>query len=217
MICRRSRKMENENNIVTLKGNVDSGLTFSHQVYGEDFFSFTLKVPRLSETCDFIPVTISERLLLNTKIEVGDALLVSGQFRSYNNYNTELGNKLLLSVFAKDVAFLDGGAQSPDMSNPNEIYINGYICKPPIYRKTPFGREISDILVAVNRTYNKSDYIPVIAWGRNARYCEGLAVGDNIKIWGRVQSREYQKKLSEDEVITKTAYEVSVAKMEVEK
>lgn len=209
--------MENENNIVTLKGNVDSGLTFSHQVYGEDFFSFTLKVPRLSETCDFIPVTISERLLLNTKIEVGDALLVSGQFRSYNNYNTELGNKLLLSVFAKDVAFLDGGAQSPDMSNPNEIYINGYICKPPIYRKTPFGREISDILVAVNRTYNKSDYIPVIAWGRNARYCEGLAVGDNIKIWGRVQSREYQKKLSEDEVITKTAYEVSVAKMEVEK
>lgn len=209
--------MENENNIVTLKGNVDSGLTFSHQVYGEDFFSFTLKVPRLSETCDFIPVTISERLLLNTKIEVGDALLVSGQFRSYNNYNTELGNKLLLSVFAKDVAFLDGGVENPDMSNPNEIYINGYICKPPIYRKTPFGREISDILVAVNRTYNKSDYIPVIAWGRNARYCEGLAVGDNIKIWGRVQSREYQKKLSEDEVITKTAYEVSVAKMEVEK
>ena len=204
--------MENENNIVTLKGNVDSGLTFSHQVYGEDFFSFTLKVPRLSETCDFIPVTISERLLVNTKIEVGDALLVSGQFRSYNNYNTELGNKLLLSVFAKDVAFLDG-----DMANPNEIYINGYICKPPIYRKTPFGREISDILVAVNRTYNKSDYIPVIAWGRNARYCEGLAVGDNIKIWGRVQSREYQKKLSADEVITKTAYEVSVAKMEVEK
>ena len=135
---------------------------------------------------------------------------ISGQFRSYNNYNAS-ENKLLLTLFAKDIEVFD----EEKHKNPNSIYLNGFVCKPPVYRTTPFGREITDMLIAVNRTYNKSDYIPVIAWGRNARYCKNLVVGDNIKIWGRMQSRNYQKHLSDDEVVTRTAYEVSVSKLEV--
>ena len=135
---------------------------------------------------------------------------VKGQFRSYNNYSEE-GNKLILTVFARDIYLSD----DEDEANPNQIYLNGYLCKAPVYRTTPFGREITDILLAVNRAYNKSDYLPCIAWGRNARFSSTFEVGDNIKIWGRIQSRDYQKKISEDEIITKTAYEISVSKMEI--
>jgi single-stranded DNA-binding protein len=118
-------------------------------------------------------------------------------------------------VFARDIAISDEFSPEESQKNPNYIYLNGFLCKPPVYRTTPFGREITDILIAVNRAYNKSDYIPCIAWGRNARFSSGLNVGDNIKIWGRIQSREYQKKISEEESITKTAYEISISKMEV--
>ncbi len=197
-----------ENNKAVIVGRVDDELTFSHEVYGEKFYSFLMCIPRLSDVNDYIRVLVSERLILDNTINTGDELEVIGQFRSYNNYNGS--NRLLLTVFAKDIIYSD----FPDIKNPNSIYLNGYICKEPIYRTTPFGREITDMLIAVNRSYNKSDYIPVIAWGRNARYCKNLAVGDNIKIWGRIQSREYQKKLSEDETVTKTAYEISVSKLE---
>jgi single-stranded DNA-binding protein len=142
---------------------------------------------------------------------IGTLLEIEGQFRPYNSYKSE-SNKLVLTVFAREIIFADEEKKS---KNPNQIYLNGYICKAPIYRMTPFGREITDILVAVNRPYNKSDYIPCIAWGRNARYSQNLAIGDNIKIWGRIQSREYQKKLESGEIIVKTAYEVSVSKMEI--
>jgi primosomal replication protein N len=141
---------------------------------------------------------------------MGKHIEVLGQFRSYNSYHNE-GNRLILTVFARDINFLDDDAV---VKNPNQIFLNGYVCKKPIYRTTPFGREITDILLAVNRPYNKSDYIPCIAWGRNARYSESLEIGHNIKVWGRIQSREYQKKVNETEFEKRVAYEVSVSKLE---
>ncbi len=199
-----------ENNMVTISGKVVSSIEFSHEVYGEGFYYFMLDVPRLSESCDKIPVTISERLASKDKLEIGTVIEVEGQFRSYNSYNNE-GNRLLLTVFARDISFLE---DEKKIKNPNQIYLNGFICKRPIYRTTPFGREITDLLLAVNRPYNKSDYIPCIAWGRNARFSESLTIGDNIKVWGRIQSRTYQKKLESGDVLTKVAYEVSISKME---
>ncbi len=200
-----------ENNVVTISGRVVSDTEYSHAVYGEGFYSFLLEVPRLSNSYDKIPVTISERLITTQKLEIGKVIEIEGQFRSYNSYNTE-GNRLVLTVFAREINFLE---DERSIKNPNQIYLNGYICKRPIYRTTPFGREITDMLLAVNRPYNKSDYIPCIAWGRNARYSEGLTIGDNVKVWGRIQSREYQKKLDSGEILTKVAYEISVSKMEV--
>jgi len=199
-----------ENNMVTIAGKIISGLEFNHEVYGEGFYLFYLEVPRLSESCDIIPVTISERLIVNQELKEGTFVKIEGQFRSYNNYDKEK-NRLILTVFAREIEILESGIT---MRNPNQIFLNGYICKKPVYRTTPFGREIADILLAVNRPYNKSDYIPCIAWGRNARYSETLPVGTNIKVWGRIQSREYQKKYETGEVVTKTAYEVSISKME---
>lgn len=201
---------ESTNNEVFLIGEVDSELTYSHEVYGEGFYSFAIKIFRLSHISDRINVTVSERLIKDIDLKIGCEVAVSGQFRSYNNYSGE-GNKLVLTVFARDISV----PAEYDGKNPNRIYLNGYLCKTPVYRTTPFGREITDLLLAVNRAYNKSDYIPCIAWGRNARFSSTLKVGDNVKIHGRIQSREYQKKISETESITKTAYEISVSKMEV--
>jgi single-stranded DNA-binding protein len=199
-----------ENNMVTISGKVASKLSFSHEVYGEGFYVFYLDVPRLSNSSDMIPVTISERLLTDRNLADGDAIEVEGQFRSYNSYNEE-GNRLVLTVFAREIQFLDSDIKN---RNPNQIYLNGFICKKPIYRTTPFGREIADVLLAVNRPYNKSDYIPCIAWGRNARFTDTMEVGDNIRVWGRIQSRQYQKKFASGDAITRVAYEVSVSKME---
>jgi len=198
-----------ESNNVTVYGTVTSKPEFSHEMYGEGFYTVYLEVPRLSDISDTLPITISERLVQGLNIDVGSTLLVEGQLRSYNKYH-EGNNKLILTVFARNLKSMD-----QDVKNPNQIYLDGYICKKPVYRTTPFGREITDMLLAVNRPYNKSDYIPCIAWGRNARYSENLKVGDRIRIWGRIQSRDYQKKISEDKVITRTAYEVSISKMEV--
>ncbi|MBO5744013.1 MAG: single-stranded DNA-binding protein [Clostridia bacterium] len=204
----------NLNNEVKLTGLVDSELKVSHEIYGEAFYSFVLRVMRLSDICDYINVTVSERLLSSLELKKGSFVTVNGQFRSYNNYS-DTGSRLILTVFARDIVISDEFSQEASGTNPNYIYLNGFLCKMPVYRTTPFGREITDILIAVNRAYNKSDYIPCIAWGRNARFSSNLSVGDNIKIWGRIQSREYQKKISENETITKTAYEISISKMEV--
>ena len=196
------------NNKIYLEGKVTSGLEFSHEMYGEGFYTFDLDVMRLSDSVDTLNITVSERLLSDIKLEVGIDVIVEGQLRSYNKF-IDGSNKLILTVFARNI--------EPCLErskNPNEIFLDGYICKEPIYRTTPFGREIADVLLAVNRAYNKSDYIPTIAWGRNSRFCQTLSVGDNIKVWGRLQSREYQKKVSDSEVIRKIAYEVSISKME---
>ena len=203
--------MDITNNQAQVTGVIKSDFNFSHEIYAEKFYMFTLSIPRLSGTDDSVRVMVSERLLATEEFNIGDRVDFEGQFRSYNSYEKPNENKLVLTIFAKDIHH---NADSKN-HNPNSLYLNGYICKAPIYRTTPFGREITDLLVAVNRSYNKSDYIPVIAWGRNARYAKTLQVGDNVRVWGRIQSRDYQKRISEEEVITKTAYEVSVNRMEL--
>lgn len=202
--------MENTitNNRAEVIGVILDEPEFSHEIYGEKFYTFTLEIPRLSGTSDKVRVMISDRLMPDCPIVVGKVCEIAGQFRSYNSYDGG-DNRLILTVFAKDIK----ECETRD-KNPNSLYLNGFICKDPVYRTTPFGREITDLLVAVNRSYNKSDYIPVIAWGRNARFAKNIMVGDNVKIWGRIQSRVYQKHLSEDDVIERTAYEVSVNRME---
>lgn len=196
------------NNKIYLEGKVVSELEFSHEMYGEGFYTFNLEVPRLSESKDNLFITVSERLIVGMEITVGSMLVVEGQLRSYNKF-VDGSNRLILTVFARNVEFCEEKTK-----NPNQIYLDGFICKEPVYRTTPFGREIADMLLAVNRSYNKSDYIPTIAWGRNSRFCQNLEVGDNIRVWGRLQSREYQKKINEEETIKKVAYEVSISKME---
>ncbi len=195
------------NNQASVIGTVEDEKEFSHEVYGEKFYIFTLRVPRLSGMDDFLKVVVSERLLDECECNEGECVEIEGQFRSYNSVDLTQ-SKLILTVFAKKIEYAEQD------KNKNELYLNGFICKTPTYRTTPFGREITDMLLAVNRTYNKSDYIPIIAWGRNARYCKNFNVGDNIRVWGRIQSRNYQKRISEDEVISKTAYEVSVNRLE---
>ena len=199
-----------ENNKVTVIGQVVSDFTFSHEVFGEGFYMVDLAVNRLSDQEDIIPLMISERLVDVTRSYQGMTLEAEGQFRSYNRHEGSK-NRLVLSVFVRELRFLE---EFTDYTKTNQIFLDGYICKPPIYRKTPLGREIADLLIAVNRPYGKSDYIPCIAWGRNARYASAFEVGSRVRIWGRVQSREYTKKLSEAESEKRVAYEVSVSKME---
>ncbi len=202
-----------DNNQIRLAGTVVSDKTFSHEVYGEGFYSFDLEVPRLSDTSDIIPVIVSERLLSGFDFYVGQKVVIDGQYRSYNNMVNEK-NKLVLTVFVKEIRLQ---VEEDQNQNSNEIILNGFICKKPIYRTTPFGREIADILLAVNRAYNKSDYIPCIAWGRNARFCQNLEVGQSVKVFGRIQSRQYEKKLEDGSSEIRRAYEVSVSKMELDK
>ena len=206
-----------ENNHIVLVGKVTSEKKFSHEIYGEKFYIFDLSVPRLSGNSDIIPITISERLMVDGDLPVGTKITVEGQFRSYNSYG-EGKNKLVLTVFAKNVELLEDQESEVEARKDfvsNEVTLIGYICKKPIYRQTPFGREIADILLAVNRAYSKSDYIPCIAWGRTARFCENMEVGTEVKLVGRVQSRQYEKKHEDGTVENKVAYEVSVGSLEV--
>ena len=204
-----------ENNYLVLVGNIISDKTFSHEIYGESFYLFNLEVPRLSGNADIIPITISERLIANFDLSIGRKVVVEGQFRSYNSYEGER-NRLVLTVFAKDIIEYNEEQEEEQKEKvSNEVVLKGYICKKPIYRQTPFGREIADILLAVNRAYNKSDYIPCIAWGRNARFCENMEVGTEVKIVGRVQSRIYEKKFEDGRVEQRVAYEVSIGNLEV--
>ncbi len=194
------------NNKVYLRGTVVSQPEYSHEIYGEGFYEVMMSVPRLSDYNDNIPITVSERFLQEDDFNVGNTVAIKGQFRSYNK-QVESKNKLMLTVFVREVI------EGDESVNPNSIEISGYVCKSPIYRTTPFKREICDILVAVNRAYNKSDYLPCIAWGRNARFVKDQEVGKKLIVEGRIQSREYQKKIGEEEYETRTAYEVSVSKV----
>lgn len=200
-----------KNNQVTIMGQVVTGFKFSHEVFGEGFYIMEVMVKRLSNTFDRIPLMISERLIDVTQDYVGEYIMATGQFRSYNR-NEEQKNRLVLSVFVREISFME---EEPDDSKANNILLDGHVCKEPIYRKTPMGREIADLLLAVNRPYGKSDYIPCICWGRNARYISNFGIGEHVQISGRIQSREYKKKISDTEIEFRTAYEVSVSKLEV--
>lgn len=192
-------------------GEIVSDFVFSHEIFGEGFYMVDVNVPRLSDSCDVIPLMVSERLLDVQEDYKGLNIMVQGQFRSYNRHE-ERKNRLVLSVFAREIEFVD---ETPESSKTNQIYLDGYICKEPIYRKTPLGREIADLLLAVNRPYGKSDYIPCICWGRNARFASNFSVGTRCEIWGRIQSREYMKKISDENAEKRIAYEVSVSKLEL--
>ncbi len=194
------------NNKVYVYGEIVSNAEFSHEVYGEGFYNMTIKIERLSSQCDFIPITISERILREEGIKVGDMVALKGQFRSYNK-QVDGKSKLALTIFVREIV--------PKIENAptNIIELSGYICKEPIYRTTPFNREICDVLIAVNRAYNKSDYIPCIAWGRNARFVKSINVGEKVVLQGRIQSREYQKRIDDNNVENRVAYEISISKI----
>ena len=204
---------EQENNKVTLTGEIVSNFEFNHEYYSEGFYTAMLESERLSGQKDIIPIMVSERLV-DVKAEwIGRFVKVSGQFRSYNKH--EGGRRHLeLSAFVRE--FQDATEEKEfGLEDEDYIFLDGYVCKQPTYRKTPLRREISDILLAVNRQYGKSDYVPMICWGRNARFASGLEVGTRLRIEGRIQSREYQKQIEDGVYETRTAYEVSVSKMTV--
>ena len=200
-----------ENKQVSMMGEIVSEFRYSHEVFGEGFYMVEIAVNRLSNYADYIPLMISERLIDTEQDYTGQLIHVTGQFRSYNRHE-EKKNRLVLSVFVRELEFLD---EIDENEKTNQIFLDGYICKEPIYRKTPLGREIADVLLAVNRSYGKSDYIPCICWGRNARFAAGFEVGSHIQMYGRIQSREYVKKISEDETERRVAYEVSVSKVDL--
>ena len=204
--------MENEleNNIVKIGGRISSVLEFSHEVYDEKFYKFYIETNRLSNYSDKLPVIISERTIDLDSLNVGDLIHITGQFRSYNEPTPNGKSKLVLTIFTKEIEKIE----DESMITLNDATFIGYICKPPIYRKTPLGRDIADVLVAVNRAYNKSDYIPCILWGRNAKFCQSLGIGTNVRLEGRIQAREYEKKYEDGTVETRVAYEVSVSKFE---
>jgi len=199
-----------ENNQVTMVGEIIGDFMFSHEVFGEGFYMVDMRVTRLSESADIIPLMVSERLMDVNADYRGQKVSVSGQFRSYNRHE-ERKNKLVLSVFVREIEYIE---EYDINEKTNQIFLDGYICKPPIYRKTPLGREIADLLLAVNRPYGKSDYIPCICWGRNARFASTFEVGGRALVWGRIQSREYMKRINEDELEKRVAFEVSVGKLE---
>lgn len=199
-----------ENNQVTIMGEIVSDFTYSHEIFGEGFYMVDVSVQRLSDSMDIIPIMVSERLLDVDADYKGMFISVNGQFRSYNRHE-ERKNRLMLSVFAREIDFVEDVEES---AKSNQIYLDGFICKEPVYRKTPLGREIADLLLAVNRPYGKSDYIPCICWGRNARYASNFSVGERCIIWGRIQSREYMKKIDDENMERRVAFEVSVSKLE---
>lgn len=199
--------VKDDTNVVYLRGELYENMEFSHEIFGEKFFNAKIKINRLSESYDILPLTVSERLLQDIDIKSNNKVNVIGQLRSYNK-NIDNRNRLVLTVFVREIKQVED-----ENKDPNSIFLDGYICKEPIYRKTPLGREITDLLVAINRPYNKSDYIPSIVWGRNAKFAKTLKVGDRIQMWGRVQSREYEKKVENGEAIKKVAYEVSISKI----
>ncbi len=199
-----------ENNQVIILGEIVSEFSYSHEVFGEAFYVVDVSVRRLSDSKDIIPLMISERLIDVTKDYRGYIIHAVGQFRSYNRHE-EKRNRLVLSIFVREYEMLE---EEPANVKTNQIFLDGYVCKEPVYRKTPLGREIADLLLAVNRSYGKSDYIPCICWGRNARYASGFEVGSRLQIYGRIQSREYVKKISEEEIEKRIAYEVSVSKVD---
>lgn len=202
--------MEETGNLIHLQGHVCQPLQFGHELFGEQFYVTTLSVPRLSGAEDYLPITLSERLLLDAPITAGMELAMDGQLRSYNKV-IEGAGRLLITAFAQRLT------DPSERENPNQVQLTGALCKAPSYRTTPFGREIADLMLAVNRSYGKSDYIPCITWGRTARYAANLKIGDKVQLVGRFQSRTYQKQMPDGTVLNKVAYEVSVSRLSAAK
>lgn len=229
-----------DNNIAKISGLVDDAPSLSYSIYGEGFYAFNVRIKRTSGSFDIIPAVVSDRLVDEKFVLPGRFIYIEGQFRSHN-VQGETRSQLKLMVFARKVilfdeknepvefsaAFADESGDyynadcgdnanelpqiTPDM---NEIMLDGFICKQPVFRITPLKREIADMLIAVNRPYNKSDYIPCICWGRNARFCGKRAIGERVKIRGRIQSRVYVKKFPDGREEERTAFEVSISGIE---
>jgi single-stranded DNA-binding protein len=202
-----------ENNKIELCGVIASTPELNHKTYGENFYGFRLSCSRKSTEKDMLPIIVSDRLVEIKDLQVGKKISVKGQVRTFNKHISDDKRKLLIMVFARDVREIEEESESAPEFN-NNVKLSGYICKPPVYRVTPKGREIADVLIAVNRTYGKSDYIPCITWGRNARFAGNLDIGTRIDVEGRLQSREYTKKLDDGTEEIRTAYEISVSRIE---
>lgn len=198
--------MEETGNLLRLGGTLATHPVYGHEVFAEQFYYSTLSVPRLSGAEDLLPITISERLMENKTLEPGTPMALEGQLRSYNKV-VEGAGRLLITGFVQRLL------NPEELQNPNQVQLYGALCKAPSYRTTPFGREICDLMLAVNRAYGKSDYIPCITWGRTARFASHLQVGDHVQVQGRFQSRAYQKQLADGTILNKTAYEVSVGRL----
>lgn len=198
----RGDTMENPNNRMTACGRLERAPELSHEVMNEPFYTGTLLVKRLSGAVDRLPVTLPGKLIAESGVPLDSLLLMTGQVRSYNKV-IEGAGRLMITLFAQSVT------PTNDNETLNRVELCGALCKPPVYRSTPFGREICDMMLAVNRAFGKSDYIPCIAWGRNAQYASRFHVGDHLRIGGRLQSREYQKLMDNGEYIVRNAFEVS--------
>lgn len=199
-------QMLDENRAV-LTGTVLAGPEFSHKTYGESFYIITLGVTRKSGYEDCVPLMMSEKLMCGCDITAGEMITVEGQIRTYNR-QYDGRNHLMIVIFAKSWEYVNA-----DSEMENNVLLEGFVCKETVRRTSPLGRELCDIMLAVNRMYNKSDYIPCIAWGRNAIFAGELNVGDKIYIEGRLQSRKYRKYDENGMPMEKTAYEVSVVHM----
>lgn len=203
--------MKERDNNITVFGLVAEEPVFNHEAFGEKFFKMMVSVNRVSGTVDTLPVLISERIADMKKLKTGACVMITGRIKSYNEHIGEK-SKLILAIFTEIIEIYENEVELPFN---NDVVLRGFICKEPNYRVTPLGREITDVLIAVNRAYGKSDYIPCIVWGRTAKFVGHLPVGTHIEMAGRFQSRPYTKKISEDEIENRVAYEVSVSKIEV--
>ena len=205
----KESKISMDTNRAELVGSIDSAPVFSHSAYGENFYELPLSVCRRSGAADLLRVILSDRLTMDTPISEGMTIHISGQIRTYNETDASGICRLNIVVFARAIEALDESCR-----HENGISLTGFVCKPPIRRTSPLGREICDLMLAANRMYGKSDYIPCIAWGRSAVFASGFPVGTHLSAVGRLQSREYKKRNAEGDVSVRTAYEVSVIRLE---
>ena len=214
-----TEKIFSEFNKVFVSGRIEAEFDFSHEVLWEKFYRTRVRVERLSGTEDLVPIVVSDLLIgrerMKTSLE-GKWVEVAGQFRSYNKLGEDGRKHLDLFLFVTAINIYDDEDELEEVTNANLIYLDGYLCKPPVFRKIPLGRQITDLFIAVNRPYGKSDYIPCIAWGRVAQWASEFEVGNRVKLYGRVQSREYFKRFSKDTEAGeyRDAYEISVMRMQ---
>ena len=198
--------MEHTYNQIIVRGSLTALPRFSHENHGKRFFRFSLEVPRLSGNVDILPVVAEEKILNQMDLSGGEMLTVIGQIRSHNT-RQEGVRRLLVFIFAADMI-------AEDAEPMNDVMIEGPLCREPVYRRTPLGREICDAMIAVPRAFNRADYLPCILWGRTAQDISRCHTRDRVRITGRLQSRVYTK-LTDDGPIERTAYEISALSAEV--